>query len=410
MKKVNINKFDFISPRFERENINLGLLRIKKALKELNNPCKNTPAIQIIGTNGKGSITAFIESILFVERKNIGVTTSPHIFEISERIRVNKQNISKEEFEKLFKTIEDKVSKYKLSPFEKIICCAISFFDFKKVDLLILEAGLGGRLDATTAHKLRPIIAIGNIGIDHKEYLGDSIEKIAKEKVAVIEKDAFVISCRQNIHVEEIIKKRVKEVGAKIIWKKSLSKDFELGLKGSFQRQNAAVAIGAIEALNNIGFNIKKCSINKGLKNTIWPGRLEIIKCFNREILIDSAHNFHAAKALSKERKTWENEGKGVYWILGVQKQKDISSMIKVLIKRNDYLILVPVPNQNSWRVKDLSNMTGIDKLKIIEFEKVDLAFNYLLGLKEWPSCRPVLTGSIFLVGEFIKFAKNQTY
>ena len=410
MTKVNIDNFDLLTPEFERENIQLGLSRISKALEELNDPCKGIPAIQIVGTNGKGSITAFLESILFVDKKNIGVTTSPHLLDISERIRVNKRNISNDELKKLFELIEKKLSPFKLTPFEKIICCALSFFDSKKVDLLILEAGLGGRLDATTAHNPRPIIAIGNIGLDHKEYLGDSIEKITEEKVAVIKKNSFVVTCRQTYKVEEIIKTRAKEVGAKIIWKKSLSNKCEIGLKGNFQKQNAAVAIGVIELLDKLGINVKKSSIKEGLKNTIWSGRLEVIDCFNKKILIDSAHNFSAAKALSKERKTWENNESGVYWILGVQKQKDFASMIKVLVKKNDHILLVPVPNQKSWRLKDLSIIPEFEYLKIIEFDKVALAFNYLLTLRKWPKCNPVVAGSIFLVAEFIKFAKNQKY
>ena len=410
MTKVNIDNFDLLTPEFERENIQLGLSRISKALEELNDPCKGIPAIQIVGTNGKGSITAFLESILFVDKKNIGVTTSPHLLDISERIRVNKRNISNDELKKLFELIEKKLSPFKLTPFEKIICCALSFFDAKKVDLLILEAGLGGRLDATTAHNQRPIIAIGNIGLDHKEYLGDSIEKITEEKVAVIKKNSFVVTCRQTYKVEEIIKTRAKEVGAKIIWKKSLSNKCEIGLKGNFQKQNAAVAIGVIEVLDKLGISVKKSSIKEGLKNTIWSGRLEVIDCFNKKILIDSAHNFSAAKALSKERKTWENNESGVYWILGVQKQKDFASMIKVLVKKNDHILLVPVPNQKSWRLKDLSIIPEFEYLKIIEFDKVALAFNYLLTLRKWPKCNPVVAGSIFLVAEFIKFAKNQKY
>ena len=410
MINENIENFELISPKFERENIKFGLSRIKKALKDLDDPCKNIPAIQIVGTNGKGSIAAFIENILYSEKKNIGVTTSPHLLDICERIRVNKENINKEEFETLFKKIENHLPTNQLSPFEKIICCALKFFDFKKVDLFILEAGLGGRLDATTAHNFRPIIAIGNIGLDHKEYLGDSIEKIAKEKVAVIEKNAFVITCNQSIKVEEIIKKRAKEVGAKIIWKEPLSCNYELGLKGNFQKQNAAVAVGVIEALVNFGFKIKKCSIKKGLKDTKWNGRLEIINCFNKKILVDSAHNYSAAKALSEERKTWNNNKEGIYWILGVQIQKDIVSMIKVLIKENDQILLVPVPNQASWTLKDLSNINDLNHLNIIEFEKVDLAFKYLMELKKWPKCNPVLTGSIFLVAEFMKFANNQKF
>ncbi len=410
MKNINLDNFDLLSPKFERENIQLGLTRVKKALRVLDYPCKNIPAIQIVGTNGKGSITAFIENILYTERKNFGVTTSPHLLDICERIRVNKENINKEEFERLLNLIENNLSIQELSPFEKIICCALKFFDLKKVNLLILEAGLGGRLDATTAHHLRPIIAIGNIGLDHKEYLGDSIEKIAKEKVAVIEKNSFVITCNQNTKVEEIIKTRAKEVGAKIVWKEPLSRNYALGLKGNFQKQNAAVAVGVIEALNNFGYNVKEISIKNGLKNTKWNGRLEIINCLNKKILVDSAHNYSAAKALSEERKTWNNNHEGIYWILGVQIQKDMTSMLKVLIKNNDHILLVPVPNQASWRLKDLCNINDLNHLKIIEFEKVDLAFKYLLELKKWPKCNPVITGSIFLVAEFIKFANNQKF
>ncbi len=407
MKNANLKNFELLSPKYERDNIKLGLSRIKKALQELNNPCKNIPAIQIIGTNGKGSIAAYLESILFEANKNFGVTTSPHLFDVCERIRVNKKNINKTEFEKIYSFIEKNLSIYELTPFEKIICCALNFFDNEKVELLILEAGLGGRLDATTAHKSRPIIAIGNIGLDHKEFLGDTIDKITKEKLAVIEKNSIVISCNQNSQVENLINKKVEEVGAEIIWKDSISNSYELGLKGIFQKQNASVAFGAIEALNNLGFNIKEKYIYEGLKKTTWKGRLEIINYLNKKILVDCAHNYPAAKALSNERSNWENEEEGIYWILGVQRQKDIYAILKTLLKKNDHLLLVPVPNQPSWQLRDLSKIEEIDFQKIIEFKTFELAIDYLFSLEKWPPNRPVLTGSIFLVAEFIKFANK---
>ena len=410
MKNANLKIFELLSPKYERDNIKLGLSRIKKALQELGNPCENIPAIQIIGTNGKGSIAAFLESILFEAKKNFGVTTSPHFFDICERIRVNKKNINKADFEKIYSLIEKKFSTYELTPFEKIICCALNFFDNEKVELLILEAGLGGRLDATSAHKLRPIIAIGNIGLDHKEFLGDTIEKIANEKLAVIEKDSIVISCHQNSKVENLINKKVEEVGAVIMWKDSISNSYELGLKGTFQKQNASVAVGAIEALNKLGFNIKEKYISEGLKKTTWDGRLEIINYLNKKILVDCAHNYPAAKALSNERSNWENEEKGIYWILGVQRQKDIYSILKTLLKKNDHLLLVPVPNQPSWQLNDLSQIKEIDFQKIVEFKSFELAIEYLFSLEKWPPNHPVLTGSIFLVAEFIKFANKQKY
>ncbi len=407
MKNANLKIFELLPPKYERDNIKLGLSRIKKALQEIDNPCKNIPAIQIIGTNGKGSIAAYLESILFEANKNFGVTTSPHLFDVCERIRVNKKNINKAEFEKIYSLLEKNLSIYELTPFEKIICCALNFFDNEKVELLILEAGLGGRLDATTAHKSRPIIAIGNIGLDHKEFLGDTIEKITKEKIAVIEKNSIVISCNQNSQVENLINKKVEEVGAEIIWKDSISNSYELGLKGIFQKQNASVAVGAIEALNNLGFNIKEKYIYEGLKKTTWNGRLEIINYLNKEILVDCAHNYPAAKALSNERSNWENEEEGIYWILGVQRQKDINAILKTLLKKNDHLLLVPVPNQPSWQLKDLSQIEEIDFQKIIEVKTFELAIDYLFSLEKWPPNRPVLTGSIFLVAEFIKFANK---
>ena len=410
MKNDNLKILESISPKYERDNIKLSLSRIKKVLQELGNPCGKIPAVQIIGTNGKGSIAAFLESILFEAKKNFGVTTSPHLFDISERIRINKKNINKTDFEKIYRELEKKFSTYELTPFEKIICSALNFFNDKQVELLILEAGLGGRLDATTAHKLRPIIAIGNIGLDHKEFLGDTIEKIAEEKLAVIEKNSIVISSNQSSQVENLINKKVKEVGAEIIWKYSISDSFEIGLKGIFQRQNASVAVGAIEALNKLGFKIKEEYIYEGLKKTTWNGRLETIYYLNKKILVDCAHNYPAAKALSNERSNWKNEEEGIYWILGVQKQKDMYAILKTLLKKNDHLLLVPVPNQPSWQLKDLYEIEGIDFQKIIEFETFKFAIKYLFALKNWPSNHPVLTGSIFLVAEFIKFTNKQNF
>ncbi len=406
MQKNKLEIIDFFSRKNETKSIKLGLTRIKKALKELDEPCLGIPAIHIIGTNGKGSITAFLESILCLSNKKIGVTTSPHLFDICERIRINQKNITKKEFIRLSQKLKNLLKVFDLSPFEFIICCAFKYFDEQKVDLLILEAGLGGRLDATSAHKLRPIIAIGKIGIDHSDYLGDTLEKITQEKIAVIKKDSFVISCKQNHEVELLINKKIKEIKANILWVDSLSEEWELGLEGLFQRDNAAVAVGVIKILNKLGWDICKSSIKKGLSLTKWPGRLELVQWNNKNILIDSAHNASAAEVLAKERTSWINQDQGVYWILGVQKQKDCLSIINCLFKSQDKILLVPVPNQISWKLNEILDKTNIDQEHITEFDDFNLALNFINQLKEWPACHPVLTGSIFLVSEFIKSTK----
>ncbi len=380
---------------------------MREALLKLDNPCLNTPAIQIVGTNGKGSISAFLENILCVAKINIGVTTSPHFFEVSERIRVNQTKISTEKFDALLKIIQNKLYECKLTPFELIICCGLKYFELHNVDLLVLEAGLGGRLDATTAHKLRPIIAFGNIGIDHTEYLGESLDKITREKAAVIEKGSFVVSCEQNIIARKIINDRVKKIGAHIAWVEPLNENWELGLKGNFQKQNAAVALKVAHLLIEKGWGIKQDDIRKGLATTKWPGRLEIIDFDNKKILVDSAHNSSAAKVLSFERENWLNQEMGVYWIIGVQKQKNIVLILKNLIKSIDKVLLVPVPNQESWSINDISKISDLKLDNFIEFSNFKEAIKYLRQLKKWPRCIPVLTGSIFLVSEFIKFSKT---
>ena len=382
--------------------MHLGISRVQNALKELGNPCFNTPAIQVIGTNGKGSITAFLENILCSADINLGVTTSPHLFDITERIRFKQTKIKKHELDNYLEKVQKKLSRFKLSPFESIICSGLQYFHDKKATLLILEAGLGGRLDATTAHRNRSIIAISKIDIDHSEYLGESIEKIAIEKVAVIEKNSEVISCEQSLEAKNIINEKVLEVGAKIHWVKPLSKKWELGLKGCFQRENAAVALGVIEILCKNGLSINRQLIKKSLAETKWPGRMEIISWDNKEILVDSAHNPLGARVLAKERKNWVNQEEGVSWIIGVQKQKNIIDIIKNLREPKDKFLLVPVPNQKSWTLEEISLLLELDEEIFLEFENLKCALNYL-SHGEWPECHPVLTGSIFLVSEFLR-------
>ena len=404
MKHSKLDIFDLLFRDSEASNIRLGINRIKKALKKLGSPCRYTPGIQIIGTNGKGSIASFLERILFISKLNVGVTTSPHLLDVRERIRINAEKIDKSDFKNLLCFVKDKVEEYNLTPFELIICCGIKFFDSRNVDLLILEAGLGGRLDATSAHLLRPIIAIGKIGFDHKEYLGETLEEITKEKVAVIEKNSCVVSCAQNKKVKNLINKKVKEVGAEIFWVQPLSDKWRIGLNGFFQKENAAVAVGVANILKNKGWDISEDNIKKGIAEAKWPGRLEIVNLKNKQFLVDAAHNPTAAEVLAKERKYWINEAKGVYWIIGVQKKKEIIEMLKIIATPFDKILLVPVPNQLSWELKDLENINDINRLNIIEFDHFYGALNYLENLEKWPDCNPVLTGSIFLVAEFIQY------
>ncbi len=196
-------------------------------------------------------------------------------------------------------------------------------FTLKEVELLILEVGLGGRLDATTAHKYRPIIAFGAIGLDHCEYLGDSLEKVAIEKAAVITTKSTVITAAQHNIVKKVLEETAMRKQAVIHWVDPLPSNWKLGLSGVVQKENAAVAKRVIESLKNFGWSISKEQIQEGLSLAKWPGRLQTTKWRGMPIVVDGAHNPHAATQLSIERDTWIDQDSGITWILGIQKRKD---------------------------------------------------------------------------------------
>ncbi len=384
----------------ERRDIKLGLDRMKMAIDAMGLPCKETPAIQIAGTNGKGSISSFINSILTTVGIKTGITTSPHLVDWIERICINNKQIPIKEFDLFKKNISPIVDKYELTPFESIIAIALKYFSSKSVEILILEVGLGGRLDATTSHSNRPIIALGAIGLDHCEYLGDSLEQIAKEKAAVITPRSTVITANQHPIVNRVIKATVERQNAKIHWVNPLSNDWELGIPGLIQRENAAVAKGAIESLKAIGWNISENDIRKGLSIAKWPARLQKCKWQGMPVVLDGAHNPHAAKQLSIERDTWKDQASGVIWILGIQKQKDVKNILNYLLKKNDIAWIVPIPGHNSWSKEQILDYCPKCSSTINEATSVQEVLSILLKTKKWVSPPPVIAGSLYLIGD----------
>ena len=387
----------------EYKDINLGIDRMSLAINSMGDPCKNTPAIHIAGTNGKGSIAAFINSVLSLVNIKTGVTISPHLVDWVERICINKTQISKEEFKSLSRTISPIAKKYSLTPFECVIAIALKYFTLKEVELLILEVGLGGRLDATTAHKYRPIIAFGAIGLDHCEYLGDSLEKVAIEKAAVITTKSTVITAAQHNIVKKVLEETALRKQAVIYWVDPLPSNWKLGLSGVVQKENAAVAKRVIESLKNFGWSISKEQIQEGLSLAKWPGRLQTTKWRGMPIVVDGAHNPHAATQLSIERDTWIDQDSGITWILGIQKRKDIIGILHKLIKEKDLAWIVPVPGQQSWSKDQILSFRPEYKYQIKEALNVEEVLSALKKQNKWPSPPPIITGSLYLIGDLFQ-------
>ncbi len=383
--------------------MDLGTQRVAKTLKDISKPFVKIPAIQIVGTNGKGSIASFIESGLKVAGVKVGVTTSPHLVSWCERIRINGHHISESDFTNSIKSLKPIYEKNNLTPFEIIIVTALDYFYSHKVDLIILEAGLGGRLDATTSYPLRPIIAIANINKDHCEYLGYSLDSIAKEKAAVITNNSSVISARQDLSVEKVLKETVKNKKARIKFVSSLAEDWDLGMNGDFQRSNAAVAKGVIDSLAEFGWEIDESLIREGFSIASWTGRLQKATWKKLNLIIDGAHNPSAMEMLSREREKWLNQENGINWLIGIQANKDGPQMIKNLIKKEDTMWILPIPNHDSWSHLELSKALPELSQQLHKSMQIEEVLEHILSQKNAFTKPTIITGSLYLIGDIIK-------
>lgn len=382
--------------------MDLNLDRIQQALLSMGGPCRTIPAIQVAGTNGKGSICSFIDSGLQAAGISRGLTTSPHLVSWCERIRTNGVLISSAELRRRLIKLSPLVRRHHLTPFEQLMAAALGHFEEQKVELLILEVGLGGRLDATTAHPHRPVVAFGQIGLDHCEHLGNTLRKIALEKTAVIGPGATVISSAQHPEVSAVLEEATTAQGASIQWVKPLPEDVILGLPGQIQRENAAVAQAALEALRSLGWHIPPDQIRNGLASAAWPARLQTMLWNSHHIVLDGAHNPLAAHQLAKERLTWQEPTQKIHWILGIQANKDAPAMLEELLQPNDLAWIVPISNHSSWSSIKLQEALPDRAAQIIGAKSVDDVLAHLNNQDVWPSPSPIIAGSLYLLGDLL--------
>jgi len=337
------------------------LKRVELLLKKLGNPHKNLKVIHIAGSKGKGSVACFCASILKEAGFKTGLYTSPHLETFRERIRINDEFISKEDVVELTGIMKPHTEKIgALSFFEVYTAMAFLYFQKEKVDMAVMEVGLGGRLDATNV--VNPLVCvITPISFEHTQKLGNTLAGIAKEKSGIIKKKSVVVSSVQKKEALNVIKKAAKAKGASvyvvgedILYQEIKSTDkgqtfsvtgffgeyapLEINLLGEHQLINAASAIGAMEAL---GFNriiISKEAIKTGLSQARWPGRIEVVG--NKPtIVLDGAQNVASAQALAKTIKKCFSYRKLIL-ILGVSKDKDMAGMAKILKPIADKIII----------------------------------------------------------------------
>ena len=368
----NTNKFGSV----------LGLDNIRELLERLGNPQDQLRVVNIAGTNGKGSTLAFLAGIFRESGYRAGRYVSPASFSYEERFRINEENISKKDLcfymEKIKNVAEEMVKDGLSHPTMFEIETALSFLYFldKKVDVVLLETGMGGRLDATNVVKKPIATVIASIGMDHMQFLGDTLEKIASEKAGIIKEGCPVISYDNTKEVNEVIKNKAKQMHAKVtfvnsagirVLQESLNGEsfsyrssdgrwyekIEIPLLGRHQINNAALALETLNVIKNY-YCISDFQTEDGMRKTIWRGRIEILE---REpmVICDGAHNPDGAKSLlSFLQNNFTNQR--LIYIMGVLSDKDYEQMVQILAPAADKIYTVAPDNPRALSSRELCN------------------------------------------------------
>ncbi len=398
-----------------------GLSRIKNLCEALGNPQDDLKFIHIAGTNGKGSLCAFLSEILKCSGKKVGVYTSPYILRFNERIGINGVPISDEDLARICSEIKAICVQMEDKPTEFEIITAIAFKYFKEqnCDLVILECGLGGRLDATNIIKAPILSIITGVDFDHQNFLGDTIELIAREKAGIIKKTCPVLWCGENEEAEEIIKNEAKEKNSKLyinnspisINKYDFSgtefsfrdyKNINISLLGSYQPKNASNAISAIEILNESGMNISKLAVRTGLKNARWPARFEPLN-ENPLIIFDGSHNPEGVSAAVNSIKRYFGDKK-VNIISGVMRDKDYSFIAKAIGEVANKVYCVTVDNPRSLKAPEYAEIFKSHNINAKAYNSVKDALDSALKSKDTPL---ICLGSLYLYGEIYGILKR---
>jgi dihydrofolate synthase/folylpolyglutamate synthase len=406
--------------------IKLGLANIERLLAALESPERAYPAVQLAGTNGKGSTAAMLDSICRVSGVRAGLYASPHLVSITERIRIAGRDITREDFARLAAQVRDAATRLATATgalptfFEQVTAIALLAFREADVELAILETGLGGRLDATTAARA-DVLAITPIALDHQEYLGDTLSEIAAEKAAIIRAGAaavvvapqpeaaravVVARCRECHVTPRFATGDIRVSGADSTGRlratfdtgTDVYADVRLSLRGRHQATNAAVAIALAEVLRERGFPITRPHIIEGLETARHPGRLELIDG-NPSLLFDGAHNAAGARALRDYLD--EFVAAPVTLVFGAMRDKDLDEIAATLFPAAGELIFTRPTNPRAATLDALARLAAAQRIgrPPILFESPAAA------LRVAEACTPpegivCVTGSLYLVGE----------
>lgn len=407
--------------------IQLGMERIEGLLKELGNPEKAIKTVHVTGTNGKGSVASMITNIFLAAGLKTGKFTSPHLVKYNERIELNGKDISDEDFAMAItatRVAADSVVRKGVcqqpTQFEILTAAAFLYFKLQEVDYAVIEVGMGGLWDSTNV--ITPIVSvITNVALDHSERLGDSIERIAMQKAGIIKEKVPVVTAADGneslgpIVTFAMFREAPVYLYGKAFWGTEVessiegqkftlhagdfyASDYEIKLPGEHQIKNTSLAIVAAKLVSKQDDRINELALHVGVANTIWPGRLERIAC-QPDLILDGAHNPNGAEALRRALDKYY-PGQRVRFVFGMMGDKDMSGVIKLLVRPEDVFYTVRAD-------KGARAAEAVDLAKLIGDQAIpmnSLAEAYHLAVAEaGVNGVVVVCGSLYLIGEFKK-------
>jgi dihydrofolate synthase/folylpolyglutamate synthase len=405
--------------------LKLGLHNISTLLDMMGNPHKKLKYVHVAGTNGKGSTVAFISQILMEAGYKVGIYTSPYLERFTERIRINDREIPEDELARLTSLVKDKVDEMLAkgenhpTEFEIITALAFQYFFEQSCDIVVLEVGLGGRFDSTNIIDTPLAAVITTISYDHKDRLGNTLGEIAYEKAGIIKPDGDVVLYPQSEEALEVFEKACSERAASLhkvdlsglavrkldidgqVFNFNDNLDLKINLLGEHQVKNAVTALSTVQILRGKGLCIPDDAVRKGLANTRWPGRLEIVNR-NPIFLIDGAHNPEGIEVL-KQFLMEHFQDKRKIFIMGVLKDKEYKLMVETIVPMADLILTVTPNNKRSLPASELADFIKAYCKNVLVSDKIGEAVRTSLNTAS-PDDVICAFGSLYYIGEVRSF------
>lgn len=410
--------------------IKLGLQPMRDFHAKLGNPETNLKIVHVAGTNGKGSVCSALVSVMAQAGYKTGIYTSPHLSSARERFRINDSYISKDDFARLTTYIQKVLNGRPITYFEFTTSLALLWFYEQEVDLVVLETGLGGRLDATNIIRNPLVTIVTSISMDHEAYLGTTIEEVASEKAGIIKQNVPVIATTENPKVLTILEKFVKLQNTQLylrgrdfhgFWHEDCLWTYEAqdnlgglgeldgvrGIKikniknakpGAIPVENASAVVTCVRILQNHGFTVTEKNLRVGLAKVFWPGRQELIEKDGKRFLLDGAHNPAGVQSLSEVLALYSYEKLFCVW--GAMADKDIAGGLQRIAPCCDHLLLA---NVKSDRTADPKKMMAVLSAEHIEkAREYDCAYDALCQAMAEATANDLIlvAGSLYLIGE----------